>query len=452
MAKMKKYHLKGIAALLITGVLFLGLCPAAAALSFPDVPRSEWYAEYVLTLTELGMLCGYSDQTFRPEQTLTRGEFLKLVDKCLGGNVPQVSGPGWAKGYLADLIDRGVVLPFEIEDSEESLNAQITRYEMAVMLVRASDLFDNAVADVSSARYTLTDYSEVPAHYKYYVLQAYARGLLNGYTDGCFDGDRCLSRAEVAAVITRLIFPDTRIIPQQGLIYTDADGLPMLSAWQTTDWQEVIAQVEASNEELTQEYPGSGEQAGADIPEPLPAAGDFSPVNDAVGFLSVEQQRQLLFGDSSKTCFDSDEEARAHMTEVEVPIWTKGSDGTKRASTMTLVVNRALQRDVEGIFNLIFKGPERYCIVSAGGYSWTSSLRSEHNWGSAIDINPFANPYINSAGAILVGEYYDPLDEYSLTSSSDVVRAFAAYGWGWAGEGKWSSGALDYMHLSLMGT
>ena len=33
-----------------------------------------------------------------------------------------------------------------------------------------------------------------------------------------------------------------------------------------------------------------------------------------------------------------------------------------------------------------------------------------------------------------------------------IVKAFAAYGWGWGGEGKWSSGALDYMHFSLRGT
>ena len=106
----------------------------------------------------------------------------------------------------------------------------------------------------------------------------------------------------------------------------------------------------------------------------------------------------------------------------------------------------------EGIFEMIFNGPEQYCIQSIGGYSWTSMLRSEHNAGSAIDINPFANPYVNSSGQILVGDYYEPGDEYSLTAESDVVKAFAAYGWGWGGEGNWSSGALDYMHFSLRGT
>ena len=89
------------------------------------------------------------------------------------------------------------------------------------------------------------------------------------------------------------------------------------------------------------------------------------------------------------------------------------------------------------------------CRNVAGGSSW-----SQHSYGSAIDINPVENPYINRAGRVSpsAGEAYVDrarTDTPSLlTAESVLVVSLKAAGWGWGGE--WSS-LKDYQHFSASG-
>ena len=86
-----------------------------------------------------------------------------------------------------------------------------------------------------------------------------------------------------------------------------------------------------------------------------------------------------------------------------------------------------------------------------------------HAWGAAVDINPDANCAADRAdGAvkITVGQGWWPLgteksewagslaepSPYSIAAGGSVVKAFAAYGWGWGGT--WQS-SRDFMHFSV---
>jgi hypothetical protein len=87
------------------------------------------------------------------------------------------------------------------------------------------------------------------------------------------------------------------------------------------------------------------------------------------------------------------------------------------------------------------------CRKVTGG----SSL-SEHSFGTAIDINPVQNPYVNGntvlppAGAAYVTR--SPVQPGMITRPGPVVRAFEAIDWGWGGD--WD-GFVDYQHLSASG-
>lgn len=50
---------------------------------FPDVPESKWYAKYVEAASELGLITGYEDGTFRPERNITRAEACTIVNRTL---------------------------------------------------------------------------------------------------------------------------------------------------------------------------------------------------------------------------------------------------------------------------------------------------------------------------------------------------------------------------------
>lgn len=83
--------------------------------------------------------------------------------------------------------------------------------------------------------------------------------------------------------------------------------------------------------------------------------------------------------------------------------------------------------------------------------------------GAALDINPDANcaaDRVDGAVKITVGQGWWPLgteksewagtlaepSPYSIAAGGSVVRAFAAYGWGWGGT--WQS-SRDFMHFSV---
>ena len=47
--------------------------------SFNDVSKSEWYSDYIGYLSKYGIIKGYSDNTFRPNNNVTRAEFVAMT-------------------------------------------------------------------------------------------------------------------------------------------------------------------------------------------------------------------------------------------------------------------------------------------------------------------------------------------------------------------------------------
>ena len=141
------------------------------------------------------------------------------------------------------------------------------------------------------------------------------------------------------------------------------------------------------------------------------------------------------------------------MTTVTVDVWKLKADGTKYASTAEIEVNKALAEDVKAIFTEIFNDSSQFPIKTVGGFSWrgvaASGSRSQHSYGTCIDINYNENYYIRN-GTVYSGSYWKPYeDPYSITPDGIVVQTFAKYGWDWGGTA-WSS-SKDYMHFTYLG-
>lgn len=67
--------------LILIAALVLSVTSAAAALSFPDVDASHWAASYISGLVSTGTINGFEDGTFRPNATVTRAQFVKMIGK-----------------------------------------------------------------------------------------------------------------------------------------------------------------------------------------------------------------------------------------------------------------------------------------------------------------------------------------------------------------------------------
>lgn len=59
--------------------------PGSTTRYFPDVPNDAWYSEAVNAMAATGLIHGYEDGTFRPENTLTQGEWATIVWNIVGG-------------------------------------------------------------------------------------------------------------------------------------------------------------------------------------------------------------------------------------------------------------------------------------------------------------------------------------------------------------------------------
>ena len=391
---MKKLRLASF--LLIFAII---LCLGASAYS--DVPDGAWYGGYVGTLSELGVINGYPDGSFRSGDTVTTGQFIKML-AVIAELVPVTNaGTHWASPSWCALYDANCLSVVDIPNTAQALDREITRYEMAQLsynvLLRALGESDAALTSPGNV---ITDYASVPEAYRAAVTQVYAKGVITGYEDGSFMGGRTLTRAEAAAIIYRIGFA-------------------------------------AERKPVTDET----------VPD------NFVSFAQQYASMTQEQRNIALFGSAGKSYFTAEDDVSEYIVSVTVPVWRLNTQtGVKTASSVMLRVHKLVAEEIVRIFTEIFNDPEQFPISDAGGFRTGDTMR--HAWGCAVDINYDKNcyGYYDSEGNLVpsVGSGWFPgEDPFSITPGGSVVRIFAKYGWGWGGQG-YGSGRYDFMHFSIL--
>lgn len=183
--------------------------------SFKDISSNEWYISKVAKLVALGGINGYEDGTFRPNNTITQGEFIKIVVAVFNGEeAPVATGQHWAMNYIKKAQELNYIDAEEYKAAD--LDKPITRYQMSKIVVRvASSRGESFKSDIQDYVYQIKDYQAVPAEYSSEVLKAFTQGIITGYTDGEFKGRQGLTRAEASTVIVRIFDKTERILPAQ---------------------------------------------------------------------------------------------------------------------------------------------------------------------------------------------------------------------------------------------
>lgn len=151
---------------------------------------------------------GYNDGTFRPDNNMSRAEataiFARLISEKKGEKISgkssfnDVSKNEWYSDYIGYLSKYGIIKGYA--DNTFRPNDNVSRAEFVAMTVRFNSLFN----DVKKGSYTVK-YTDVATNYWAYSDVAYAKhaGWLNGYADGTFKGDNAITRAEVVTVVNR---------------------------------------------------------------------------------------------------------------------------------------------------------------------------------------------------------------------------------------------------------
>ncbi len=174
---------------------------------FIDVPETMWCRDNVAAIYEYGLMLGTSATVFAPSKQITVAQAIVLAcrihDTFYGIPTTHPSKHVWYDGYVDHAVAEAMIRRTQFTD----FSRPATRAEVAVIL--ASALPHTAFAPVKASA-SIPDVS-VNASYYDTLAMLYRAGVTAGFSGGEFRPDRTITRAEVAAIATRMVKPSLRI-------------------------------------------------------------------------------------------------------------------------------------------------------------------------------------------------------------------------------------------------
>lgn len=182
--------------------------------SFADVAK-HWAKSDIELMASKLVVNGTSGDTFAPEAKVTRAEFAAMLVRALGlstedaaaGKFADVQSSDWFAADVAAANKAGLVQGFE--DNTFKPNAQITRDQMAAMVVRglkaAGKNISVSQSEQDSQLAKFADKAKLQAWAKADVAAAVKAGIVNGVTTNSFAPAAKATRAESATMLKRLM-------------------------------------------------------------------------------------------------------------------------------------------------------------------------------------------------------------------------------------------------------
>ena len=180
--------------------------PAATAkpqISFSDVPEAHWAYNAIISAAEKGVVSGYNDGSFKPDDYVTRAECITMIKNAgFSGNnqsaetheFTDVLNSHWAYDAIFWGAENGIISGYD--DGTFKPDEFVSRAECIAMLLRTGAIGD--APENIQIRFTdvLDDfwaYNE--------ILHAASAEIIKGYEDGSFKPNDLITRAECVTVI-----------------------------------------------------------------------------------------------------------------------------------------------------------------------------------------------------------------------------------------------------------
>jgi hypothetical protein len=160
--------------------------------TFTDVASSAWCYKYVTELSDANVISGYSDGSFKPDNTVTYGAALKLIMLAAGYPEQAPTDKNVFSGYLTLARSEGIVTRSNVD-----LTAKITRLQMAQLAAGALKLDTTNLSTVQP----FTDTTDTS------VRALNAAGIVEGYFSNgtsTFKPNNTLTRGQMSAIVWRM--------------------------------------------------------------------------------------------------------------------------------------------------------------------------------------------------------------------------------------------------------
>ncbi|MDR6884859.1 S-layer homology domain-containing protein [Bacillus sp. 3255] len=157
--------------------------------NFSDISE-QWAKTSIEKATVKGYVDGYDDSTFRPEQKVSRAEFIKMIVTATKLTVSgEASGSEWFKPYISAAINANILREKDFEDN--NMNKAISRLEMSRIALRASN------KTLQNKAMQMDDRS--------IMFNTTKNGLIQGLAGGELGLDKSTTRAQSVTIIERVL-------------------------------------------------------------------------------------------------------------------------------------------------------------------------------------------------------------------------------------------------------
>lgn len=176
--------------------------------SFSDL-SSHWAAAQVNLLTRTGVIAGFPDMTYRPEQPLTRAEVVTMMVKAFSkeykmlkpGVLPlDVSPLDWHYDFMGYAAYLGL---YEVLDGRALPNEPLTREKTANLLANMTEVLKLSTEGGISPSFK--DIGTLKAASQADLLYLSRLGVFSGYPDGTFRPNQVVTRAEASVLMIKMM-------------------------------------------------------------------------------------------------------------------------------------------------------------------------------------------------------------------------------------------------------
>jgi uncharacterized surface protein with fasciclin (FAS1) repeats len=188
-----------------------------AASSFSDVTQDYWASPFIQALAQRGVIAGFPDGTFKPQQAVTRAEFAAMIQKAFNQNAQRQLPAGgfsdvpasyWAANAIARAYETGFMSGYP--GNQFRPNQQIPKVEAIVALTSGLGV---TTTNTNSISY-YADASSIPSYAVDRVAAATQVNLVVNYPDvRVLNPQSALTRAEAAAHLYQALVRQGQLQP-----------------------------------------------------------------------------------------------------------------------------------------------------------------------------------------------------------------------------------------------
>ena len=192
---------------------------------FTDINSEEfaWAKSYINDMAGKGFISGYEDNTFRPDNDVTRLEALSLFARAMGSNdsantellkiahdkfdsVIKEYGLKWGTDEIAYLMYKGALKKTDLDTylKDDEKDTPMKRYEAAIIITKAMGGEEKALSELGVVL-DYTDAREVPSNAIQYVSYATDAGIMEGMGEGLFSPNTAVKRSQMAVMLSRTV-------------------------------------------------------------------------------------------------------------------------------------------------------------------------------------------------------------------------------------------------------